>query len=124
MSPLVSRPSHWCLMATVQVADTAPDLASILADLDVGFSLEPAAASPPGYRWLNLLVDARRGERRCAYAAHRLLSALQRIADTGELPGFHIIAGERWLDPCAIGFSPTRPTTEASLPAADIERRH
>jgi hypothetical protein len=111
-------------MATVQVADTAPDLASILADLDVGFSLEPAAASPPGYRWLNLLVDARRGERRCAYAAHRLLSALQRIADTGELPGFHIIAGERWLDPCATGFSPALSTAESSLPSTDSERRH
>jgi len=110
-------------MATVQVADTAPDIASILTDLDIGFSLESAAASPPGFRWLNLLVDARRGERRCAYAAHRLLSALQRIADTGELPGFQIIAGDHWLDPHAVGFATGRSTTEAST-SADSGRRH
>ena len=124
MSSLARRPSHWWLMATVQVAESAPDLASILADLDVGFSLEPAAASPPGFRWLNLLVDSRRGERRCAYAAHRLLSALRRIADTGELPGFHIIAGDRWLGPQAIGFGTGRSTTAFSATSADDGRHH
>ncbi|HEY0724086.1 MAG TPA: hypothetical protein VGD41_08910 [Pyrinomonadaceae bacterium] len=110
MSPRVSFPADWCLMATVQVAAEAPDLAEILADLDFGFRLEPAAASPPGYRWLNLLVDARRGERRCGYTAHRLLTALQRIAESGELPGFRILAGERWLDVPALGFSSVRST--------------
>jgi hypothetical protein len=90
--------SRWCLMATVQVAEGAPDLADILADLDFDFRLEPAAASPPGYRWLNLLVDARRGQRRCGLTAHRLLSALKRLAEGGDLPGFQVIAGERWLE--------------------------
>jgi len=90
--------SRWWCMATVQVADRAPDLAEILADLDYGFRLEPAAASPPGYRWFHLMVDVRRGRRRCEVTAHRLLSALQRIAETGDLPSFRVIAGERWLE--------------------------
>jgi hypothetical protein len=103
-------------MATVQVADTAPDLANIIADLDFAFRLEPAAISPPGFHWFNLLIDARRGERRRAYTAHRLLSALQRIAQSGELPGFRIIAGERWLDESALGFSPEQPAAGPDLP--------
>ena len=110
MSPLVRRPPEWCFMATVEVADNAPDLAAILADLDFAFRLEPAAASPPNVRWFNLLVDARRGERRCGHTAHRLLSALQRIAASGELPGFRIIVGERWLDEHALGAAAASPT--------------
>lgn len=85
-------------MATVQVAEASPDLASILADLDYGFRLEHAASSPPGYQCFHLFLDVRRGRRRCEIMAHRLLSALQRIADTGDLPSFRIIAGERWLE--------------------------
>jgi hypothetical protein len=126
MSLMVNRPLHWYLMATIQVADTAPDLAEILADLDFAFRLEPAAASPPGFHWFNLLIDARRGERRCAYTAHRLLSALQRIAESGELPGFHIIAGERWLDEDAVGFSrenPARGSLSVS-PDDDVQSTH
>lgn len=92
------RPSNWCLMATVQVAEHAPDLVDILADLDFNFRLEPAAASPPGYQWFNLLVDTGRGQRRCEITAHRLLSALKRLAEGGDLPGFQVIAGERWLE--------------------------
>jgi len=42
MDPAIrSEPLRWCLMATVQVAEGAPDLADILADLDYGFQLEP-----------------------------------------------------------------------------------
>lgn len=98
MGPTVFKSSGWCLMATVQVAEGAPDLAGILADLHFDFRLDPAAASPPGYRWFNLFVDARRGLRRCALIAHRLLSALKRIAEAGDLPGFDILGGERWLE--------------------------
>lgn len=90
--------SRWRHMATVQVAEGAPDLAGILADLDFDFRLDAAPASPPGFRWFHLYVNARRGERRCALTAHRLLCALQRIADGGDLPEFRVIAGERWLD--------------------------
>jgi len=110
MDPAIcSEPLRWCLMATVQVAEGAPDLADILADLDFGFRLEPAASSPPGRRWLNLYIDARRGQRRCALTAHRLLSALNRLAEAGDIPGYRVIAGERWLeypmfpDPLALG---------------------
>jgi hypothetical protein len=99
MDPIVRfQPSRWCLMATVQVAEGAPNLADILVDLDFDFRLDPAPASPPGHAWFHLLVDARRGQRRCELTAHRLLSALQRIAEAGDLPGFRVIAGERWLE--------------------------
>lgn len=101
MDSTYSDPRWWC-MATVQVAEGSPDLVTILADLDYGFRLVPAALSPPGYRWFHLLLDVRRGRRRCEVMAHRLLSALQRIAETGDLPSFRIIAGERWLDQPAL----------------------
>jgi len=104
-------------MATVQIAEDAPDLAAILADLDFGFGLEPAAASPPGFRWLNLSVDARRGPQRCGLTAHRLLSALTRLA--GDVPGFHVIAGERWLN-YLMGSKPL--PSEAASGQADLSR--
>lgn len=87
---------EWRLMATVQVDADAPDLAEILADLDFDFKLVPTS-SPDGVRWFNLYTDERRGSRRCALTAYRLLSALSSIAATGELPSFRIIAGQRWL---------------------------
>jgi hypothetical protein len=103
---------QWCLMATIQVDADAPDLARILADLDFDFKLLPTC-SPPGVRWLHLYVDARRGPRRCALTAHRLLCALSSIAATGELPSFRILAGERWLE------SPGG--EESHIPKAEIE---
>jgi len=121
MNPTVRVPSpRWCLMATVQVAHDAPDLADILSDLDFDFRLEPAVASPPGYRWLNLFVDARRGQRRCGLTAHRLLSALKRLSESGDLAEFQVIAGERWLAyPAPLELaSPEAADSEASL------RRH
>ncbi|TCO40778.1 hypothetical protein [Dokdonella fugitiva] len=96
ISPVRHDPSQWCLMATLEVAENAPDLPAILADLDFDFRLE-RIPSPPGFLWFNLLVNARRGQRRCALIAHRLLNALRSIADAGDLPAFRIIAGERWL---------------------------
>jgi hypothetical protein len=83
-------------MAIIQVAEGAPDLPAILADLDFDFRLE-RTPSPPGVVWFDLLVDVRRGQRRCARIAHRLLNALHSIARCGDLPDFRIIAGERWL---------------------------
>jgi len=120
MDPTVRfQPRHWCLMATVQVAEGAPDLADILADLDFGFRLEPAASSPPGYRWLNLYVDARRGPRRCGLTAHRLLSALTRLAEAGDIPGFRVMAGERWFD---YPLSPDSSISRATNGDADLSR--
>lgn len=96
ISSVRREPSQWCLMATLQVAEDAPDLPAILADLDFDFRLE-RTPSPPGVSWFNLLVDAGRGQRRCGRVAHRLLNALQSISECGDLPAFRIIAGERWL---------------------------
>ena len=96
ISSVRRKPSQWCLMATLQVAEDAPDLQAILADLDFDFRLE-RTPSPPGVVWFNLLVEASRGPRRCGRVAHRLLNALHSIATCGDLPSFRIIAGERWL---------------------------
>jgi hypothetical protein len=114
------QPCRWCLMATFQVAEGAPDLADILADLDFGFRLEAAASSPPGYRWLNLYVDARRGPRRCGLTAHRLLSGLTHLAEAGDVPGFRVIAGEHWLE---YPVSPdTLTSSEEASEGADLTR--
>lgn len=114
--------TRWWHMATIQVAENAPALAEILADLDWGFRLDPARASPPGYHWLELYVDARRGTHRCALIAHRLLSALKSISDAGDLPGFRLIAGERWLDYPEASISPN---TVADLEKGSFEQhRH
>ncbi|HEU4664042.1 MAG TPA: hypothetical protein VFS55_08430 [Dokdonella sp.] len=84
-------------MATIEVAEQAPDLAALLADLDFDFRLDPMPA-PSGQRRFALRVNARRGERRCALTAHRLLGALKSIAATGDLPGFAIVAGAHWAE--------------------------
>lgn len=107
ISPVRRDPSQWCLMAMLQVAEDAPDLPAILADLDFDFRLE-RIPSPPGVLRFNLLVNARRGQRRCALIAHRLLNALRSIADAGDLPSFRIIAGERWLHSPATAVDDTR----------------
>lgn len=84
-------------MATIEVAEQAPDLAALLADLDFDFRLDPLPARP-GLRRFALCVNAARGERRCALTAHRLLGALKSIAATGDLPGFAIVAGAHWAE--------------------------
>lgn len=121
MDPTVRfQPPQWCLMATIQVAEGAPNLVDILADLSFDFRLDPAPTSPPGLTWFHLFVDARRSQRRCELTAHRLLSALQRIAEGGDLPGFRVIAGERWLNYPAASDAPQReaPQRSASAPSA------
>jgi len=85
-------------MATIEIDANAPNLAGILADLRYDFRLDPADSSPPGRQRFDIHVDARGGERRAAITAHRLLHALARIAETGELGDFRIIHGERWLE--------------------------
>jgi len=113
-----SLPAYWSHMATLQVAENAPNLAEILADLEFGFRLVPAAASPPGLLWYQLWVDGRRGPRRCGLIAHRLLAALQRLADLGDLPAFRILAGERWL-----GYSTAIAADESSEWLATKDKR-
>ena len=93
-----SHRAQWRWMATVELAAEAPDVSAVLQDLRYDFRLVEAAASPPGYRWLHLYVDACRGERRCILSTRCLLGALQRLAEIGELRHLRIIAGEQWLD--------------------------
>ena len=65
-------------------------LPAILADLDFDFRLE-RIPSPPGFLWFNLLVNARRGQRRCALIAHRLLTVVDSdrivVIDEGRVIG-------------------------------------
>lgn len=84
-------------MATIEVRDDFDNLGHLLADPRLDFRLERASESPAGYVWFNLLIDASKGERRCARTAYALLSAVQRIAADGGIPDFRIVAGEQWL---------------------------
>jgi hypothetical protein len=106
--------SNWRLMGTIEVAANAPRLANVLADLALDFRLETALASPPGYAWFDLYVDASRGERRCERTACMLLDALLRIAEAGEIPAFRIVAGEQWLQIEAMNEHPPGHSVAAS----------
>lgn len=97
MSISLGQESNWRQMATIEVRDDFDDFASVLADLSLDFRIEPAHESPPGYIWFHLLIDAGKGERRCARTAYALLTAMQRIAEEGSIPDFRIVAGEQWL---------------------------
>jgi hypothetical protein len=114
-----SHRAQWRWMATVELAAAAPDVSAVLQDLRYDFRLVEAAASPPGYRWLHLYVDACRGERRCILSTRCLLGALKRLAEIGELQHLRIIAGEQWLDESEIarGTDEDRPAAGALAPA-------
>jgi len=92
MSISLQQESNWRQMATIEVRDHFDDLGRLLADLSLDFRLEPAQESPTGYAWFNLLIDASKGERRCARTAYALLSAMQHIAAEGGIPDFRIVA--------------------------------
>jgi hypothetical protein len=89
---------QWRSMATIEVDPSCADLSTRLAGLKLDFRLEAAPAAPQGHVWFDILLDASKGERRCARAAHVLLSTLQHAADAGDLVGFHIVAGAQWLE--------------------------
>jgi hypothetical protein len=97
MSISLQQESNWRQMATIEVRDDFDDLSQLLADMSLDFRIEPASESPTGYTWFNLMIDAGKGERRCARTAYALLSAMQHIAAEGGIPDFRIVAGEQWL---------------------------
>lgn len=103
MSISLQQESNWRQMATIEVREHFDDLGRLLADLSLDFRLEPAHESPAGYVWFNLLIDASKGERRCARTAYALLSSMQHIAAEGGIPDFRIVAGEQWLQLGAAG---------------------
>ncbi|MGH8172282.1 MAG: hypothetical protein ACREPX_04000 [Rhodanobacteraceae bacterium] len=88
---------RWRLMAVIEVREDFGHLASVLKDPSLDFRLQASSESPRGYAWFDLLVDADKGERRCARTAHAVLTALQRIADDGDIPEFRIVNGHQWV---------------------------
>jgi hypothetical protein len=89
-TPVPGRPPRWRRMATIELDADAPDVGEVLRDLRYDFELVDLPMPPPGRRWLQLRVDASRGERRCAMTAARLLDALRRLQEIGELPHLRI----------------------------------
>lgn len=89
--------ARWRLMAVIEVREDFDNLATVLTDPSLDFRLQASAESPRGYAWFDLLVDADKGERRCARTAYAVLNALQRIADDGDIPEFRIVNGHQWL---------------------------
>lgn len=85
------------LVAGVEVRSPGADLVAYVGSQTSVFRLQPAAASPFGFAWYELFVDAAQGERRAAHAAHSVLSALQLASDAGWLEDFRIVFGEHWL---------------------------
>lgn len=99
----------WRLMGVVEVREDFDHLADLLTDATFDCRLQPSAESPAGFAWFDLLVDAAKGERRCARTAYAVLTALQRIADDGDIPEFRIVTGHQWLrigEPAADGNEP------------------
>ncbi len=90
-TPLPGGASHWRRMATIELDAGAPDVGEVLRDLRYDFELVELPTAPPGRRWLQLRVDASRGERRCAMTAARLLDALRRLQEIGELAHLRIV---------------------------------
>jgi hypothetical protein len=83
--PSPVRLPRWRRMATIELDADAPDVREVLRDLRYDFELVDMPLAPPGRRWLQLRVDASRGERRCRMTAERLLDALRRLQEIGEL---------------------------------------
>jgi len=89
--------AHWRRVAVIEVGADFDNLDAVLADPSLDFRLQPSAESPSGYAWFDLLVDADKGERRCARTAYAVLTAMQRIANDGDIPDFRIVTGHQWL---------------------------
>jgi len=85
------------LVAAIEVRGETSRLADIIGGSEQEFHLAPASASPPGYQWFDIYVDAQRGERRAALTAHTILSTLLAGSEKGWQDDFRILFGKQWL---------------------------
>ena len=114
-TPMPARRPLWRDMATIELDAGAPDVGEVLRDLRYDFELVDLPTAPPGRRWLQLRVDASRGERRCAMTTARLLDALRRLQEIGELPHLRIVAhGGGGTDVAPYLATPARPASAGS----------
>ena len=88
---------EWCAIATIELSDRFGDFPELVADSLMECRAEPFAKSPPGHAWFHILSDLSKGERRSARTAFALLTTLNELAVSGQLPGFRIVSGEHWL---------------------------
>lgn len=85
------------LVARIEVRAESSSLAEVLRDASREFQLAPAAASPPGYHWFDIEVDAERCERGAALTAPGVLSDLVDRGANGRIEDFRILCGQQWL---------------------------
>ena len=97
MNTPLERLAKPLLVAGFEVRAESSRLADIIGESEQQFHLAIAAASPPGYQWFDIYVDAHLGERRAALAAHSILSALVAGSEKGWLDDFRILFGKQWL---------------------------
>jgi hypothetical protein len=88
---------RWTPMAMIEVDEASADMTAIAEEVALEFELKPASPAPLGSAWLELRIDASKGEWRAARTAHVVLTALADRARDGRLPGFRIVSGEQWL---------------------------
>jgi hypothetical protein len=88
----------WRLVAAIEIADQEPLLHDLLHLCSSPFELQPAPASPPGYRWYNLCIAQELPPERAFALTGALLRAMSERAVQGSIGDFRIISGQHWLD--------------------------
>jgi hypothetical protein len=97
MNTSIEKLAKPLLVAGTEVRAESSNFGEVLADREQEFHIAPAAASPPGYHWFDIYVDAQRGERRAAATAHTILSALVEGSTKGWIEDFRILFGKQYL---------------------------
>ena len=97
MSIPLNPAAGWRQVARLEVIGDAPALLQLIDDESPDYRIEPAHNSPHGFSWFDVRVDFSVGDRRAAHTAYAFLTALQRAADDGLLPGYRLINGQEWL---------------------------
>jgi hypothetical protein len=81
----------------VEVDGAAGTLDAVLADIRFDCRLNPAPSSGTDRMTFYVVADASRGQQHAVRSAMVMLSALEAIAQSGELAGFRVIAAEEQL---------------------------
>lgn len=109
--------SGWRTMAMVELDGAVAALDEALSDLRFDCRLIPAAPSQADKLRFYVVADACRGQQRAVRSAMVLLSALDAIAQSGELAGFRIVAAEERL---ALDAWKRRGSARSKTPAENI----
>jgi hypothetical protein len=100
MSIPLNPTATWMSVAVFEIEAAPPAFRALQAmaveEPDGLYRIVPCARSPMGYRWFEVLVDFRFGERRAMHVTAALLDALRQSAHA--LPGYRLVSGGAWLE--------------------------